>query len=63
MATARKPVVRTVDPNITRISISLSKELRKNLRIAAAFEEVTVGEFCANVLEDVANKAIKTKGR
>jgi len=42
-----------------RLSISLDASLRRNIRIAAAYNDLDVGEWCAKVLSIMAEKAIE----
>ena len=41
-----------------RLSITLDPSLRKKIRIAAAVQDMTVGEWASNVLERAADKAV-----
>lgn len=45
-----------------RLSISLDTSLRRNIRIAAAYNDMEVGEWCARVLGIMAEKAIEDQG-
>ena len=49
----RKP-----NPNIQRISISMEDQTRRNIRIAAAVENMSEGERCVMVLNKAADVAI-----
>ena len=49
----RKP-----NPNVQRISISMPDETRRNIRIAAAVENMSEGEWCIEVLNRAAEVAI-----
>lgn len=42
-----------------RISISVDPSLRKNMRIAAAIEDMTIGEWAQSVLSRYADKAVE----
>lgn len=48
---------------ITRISISLDEKTRKNIRIAAAFADQEVGQWCIAVLGAAAERGIPDKAR
>lgn len=45
--------------DVTRISISVDPALRRNMRIAAAISDMTVGEWAQEILERYATKAAK----
>lgn len=42
-----------------RLSISLDPALRRNIRIAAAYHDLTVGEWASRVLQRAADKAVE----
>lgn len=42
-----------------RISITVDAALRRNLRIAAAINDMTIGEWAAEILSKYADKAVK----
>lgn len=42
-----------------RISITIDPSLRKNMRIAAAVNDLTVGEWATKVLERAADKSVE----
>ena len=64
MARATKEVVDEAveDDGKFRLSISLEPSLRRNIRIAAAYADMTVGEWASNILERYANKATEEGG-
>lgn len=45
-----------------RLSISLDPSLRRNIRIAAAYNDMTVGEWASAVLTKMADKATDEEG-
>ena len=46
-------------PYVPRLSISVTSEMQRNLRLAAAIANKTVGEWCTEILEKYAEKAIE----
>jgi uncharacterized protein (DUF1778 family) len=74
MATTRtKPAVQEEDeevqpatngrrPAAPRISITVTSEVRRNIRIAAAVSDKEIGEWCSLVLERAADKVIAEEG-
>lgn len=44
--------------DLIRISISVTSQLRKSIRIAAAYADLDVGEWAAKTLKEAADKAI-----
>jgi hypothetical protein len=46
------------DRELVRVSITISPALRKNIRIAAAYADMEVGEWAAQVLKLASDRAI-----
>jgi len=42
----------------TRISITIDPSLRRNMRIAAAFADMSIGEWATEVLKKASEKAV-----
>jgi hypothetical protein len=55
--TALKAVTPEVPKGGLRISITVDPTLRKNMRIAAALSDQTVGEWALDILEKAADRA------
>lgn len=45
-------------PYVPRLSISITSEMQRNVRIAAALADMTVGEWCTAMLDRAAEKVI-----
>lgn len=45
-------------PYVPRLSISVTSEMQKNIRIASAIADMRVGDWCTTVLEKAAEKVI-----
>lgn len=43
-----------------RLSITIDPSIRKDLRIAAAYADMSIGEWAAEILENAAKKAVPT---
>lgn len=48
-------------PYIPRLSISISSEMQRNIRIASAMADMRPGEWCTAILEKAADKAINNE--
>lgn len=48
-------------PYIPRLSISVSTEMQRNIRIASAMADMRPGEWCTAILEKAADKAINNE--
>jgi hypothetical protein len=49
-------------PYIPRLSISVTSEMQRNIRIASAMADMRPGEWCTAILEKAADKAINNEG-
>lgn len=50
------------DDEVTRISITIDPALRRKLRIASAFADLSPGEFAVRVIDAAADKALREAG-
>lgn len=46
-------------PYVPRLSLTMTTEALKNVRIAAALADMDKGEWCTNILERAADKALE----
>jgi hypothetical protein len=62
--TKTEPTVETNgdDEDVTRISITIDPALRRKLRIASAFADLTPGEFAVKVINAAADRALQEAG-
>lgn len=58
MENRTEPAVDRRDRELVRISIAITPALRKNIRIAAAYADMEVGEWAAQVLKFASDRAI-----
>lgn len=56
---ARTKAVEPQEDKGLRLSITIDPSLRKNMRIAAAINDSTVGEWAAEILEKAASKSLQ----
>ena len=47
-------------PYVPRLSISVTSEMQRNIRIASALADMRPGEWCTAILEKAADKAINS---
>lgn len=47
-------------PYVPRLSISVTSEMQRNIRIASALADMRPGEWCTAILEKAAEKAINS---
>lgn len=50
------------DDEVTRISITIDPALRRKLRIASAFADLSPGEFAVKVIDAAADRALEEAG-